>query len=66
MRFEVLRGAEMNNSRRIVELLTESSDLISALRRRKAEALWEQLHGGNRTQEKLCRAFDKGKALFGN
>jgi hypothetical protein len=56
----------MNNSRRIVELLTESADLISTLRRRKADVLWEQLHSGNRTHKKPCRAFDRGKALFGN
>jgi hypothetical protein len=36
----------MNNSKRMVELLTKSADLITALRQRKTETLWQRLHKG--------------------
>jgi hypothetical protein len=44
---------EMNNSRKIVELLTKSPDLHSTLQRRKADMLWQQLHDGNGTPKKI-------------
>ena len=50
------RYGELNNSRRIVELLTKSPDLISALRRRKVNTLWQPLHNGNVTKEKSRRS----------
>jgi hypothetical protein len=43
----------MNNSRRIVELLTKSADLMTALRRRKQQTLWQRLHNGNAKQKML-------------
>jgi hypothetical protein len=46
----------MNNSKRIVELLTKSPDLISAMKRRKQNTLWQQLHNGNGTAKKSGRA----------
>ena len=36
----------MNNSRRIVELLTKSADLMTALRQREKQTLWQRLHNG--------------------
>jgi len=43
----------MNNSKRIVQLLTKSADLMTALRQRKQRTLWQRLHNGNGTQKKL-------------
>jgi hypothetical protein len=48
----------MNNSKRIVELLTKSADLMSALRRRDADTLWQRLHNENlRCAPKSTKSF---------
>jgi hypothetical protein len=42
----------MNNSKRIVELLTKSPDLLSRMQRRKQHTLWQRVHNGNGTAKK--------------